>query len=129
MQRVACSMMRDLAAAALLAAAAAAGCGASDADSSEQCSARQAEYVAAVAEARRCDPQASDPCGGTVPGNMEAQCPVAVRPERVGALNALFAQYQREGCTLGFVAPCVPQPISSCEQDASSQFVCVSRGP
>jgi hypothetical protein len=119
--------VRHLAAAAVLTAAA--GCGASDTDSSERCSARQAEYVAAVAEARRCDPQAADPCGGTVPGNMEAQCPVAVRPEQVEALNALFVQYQHEGCTLGFVAPCVPQPSSSCEQDASGQLICVSRGP
>ncbi|MBF5045984.1 hypothetical protein FGE12_26465 [Aggregicoccus sp. 17bor-14] len=118
--------MRGLAAAAALAMAA--GCG-SEVASEERCDALQAEYVAAVAEARHCDPQAANPCGGTVPANLDAQCPAAVRPEQVGTLNALITRYQREGCKLGELAPCLPQTRASCEQDAAGEFTCVLRSP
>jgi hypothetical protein len=85
-------------------------------------------YEVAAVEARRCNPDEPDPCGGRALESLETQCVFAVSPGSAERLHGYVDQFREMGCALGEPAPCPQRELFRCEPEPNG-FVCVSAEP
>ena len=117
---------RGLAAAALVCA-----CDTEDDDGTpppQSCEEFSEGYEIAAREARRCNPDDPDPCGGRALESLESQCIIGVPPGQVAQLQGFVEQYAAMGCTFGPPAPCPQVSTFRCEQDVNF-YVCIAAEP
>jgi hypothetical protein len=97
------------------------GCGTS-------CQEIVAEYINGLAYAKSCDPAASGPCsvqlpvpesmedtdGNLTPENLAGTCTTSFNPAHSGQLQALYSQYQSQGCKFGVPPICGDSSTAQC---------------
>ena len=95
---------------------------------STSCQEIVAEYITATPYAKSCDPGASGPCsvqlpvtesledssGNTTPEELAETCNTSVNPAHSAQLQALYSQYQSQGCRFGVPPICGDPNTAQC---------------
>jgi hypothetical protein len=95
----------------------------------QSCGELESAYVAAVEEAKRCNPTSLvNPCTDTRPEIISCGCPTFVVPGTTQAADALQARYTDAGCVMTACPRCAPLDAGSCAPlDAGSpdEGICI----